>query len=133
MIDPDIDNIILKFVKNPESMTPSDFEKIDKAEHYALGYLKTMKRDVETQFVASSARIADMRARCEEARREGEEVSVQVELADGSDPQWVLRPPKEAFDIFVAREARWKLRNMKFLSCIELTINHFRKPATTSV
>jgi len=122
-----LEMLLMQFVRERESFSPENWalitsdENIDKSIHY----LKSIKRDVESQFIACKTRVSDMQADCEEARRCARNVDVDLQdYVNGSLVKTVHNlPPTEAFAKFMAQEGRWKVKNVRFLSLIEAAIS----------
>jgi hypothetical protein len=135
MENPQLDDLLNRFVRDRAGLSAAELETItDQANvQYGINHLIGVKRDVESQFIAYKTRIKDFYAICEEAIRNNKLVEVEVETMDGGYRRRAMQklPPGEAYAKFAAREGRWKVKNVRFLSLIEGAIADLKNPMST--
>jgi hypothetical protein len=138
MENPQLEDLLMKFVREKESLSADELSMINDPANlqYGVNHLITVKRDVESQFIAYATRIKDFFADCEAARRNNTLVNVEVDVTEAGHRVKRLQslPPSEAYAKFTAKEGRWKVKNVRFLSLIEAAIADLKtvKPLTVA-
>lgn len=125
-----LQTLLMSFVRERDSFSPDDFTTItsDSNIEHSIKYLISVKRDVESQFIASKNRIHDFFAECEEARRnQTDAILITEKFESGTKVKKTEElPPSEAYAKFLAREGRWKVKTVRYLSLIESAITELK-------
>lgn len=114
---------VLAYVRNRDAMSAAEKEELFSAENITptIRIIKDLKGDIEAQFIAHEARMADMRGIVATAIRTDAEEPIRIQLGkdDDDEPIYEFHPPAIALDVFNAHELRWKVRTTRFLYLIE--------------
>lgn len=125
MKNSNLDHMLMRFIRDRNSISQESIDLLFSPENieYSDIYITSMKRDVESQFVAWSARKHDALASFQEAKRMNIDMIIELEEYDPSTGSKLKTtyelPPAEAYSRLMAQEARWKTKNVRFLSLIE--------------
>lgn len=125
-----LEDLLMQYVRERDTLSPSELNAITDIimapanVDAGINYLITVKRDVESQFIAMRTRLKDFYALCEESDAKGTLVPVEVDnMASGSRVRTTVNlPPSAAYAKFAAKEGRWKVKNTRFLALIESAI-----------
>lgn len=118
----------MTMVKDPDSMQDESWDFIlhQDNRHRAIELLVERKRDTESQFIASKTRLKDFYADCEHARLNCENVEIETETYNKHDGivrrQTETLSPTIAYARFQAKEYRWRMKTVRYLSRIESAI-----------
>lgn len=131
-----LQQLIMAFVRDRSNFSEENFAVItDPANiNQTLQYLVTVKRDVESQFIASRTRVQEFFAKCEEARRNGTDVDLVIESFEAGTKvkHTETLPPSEAYHKFLGREGRWKVKTVRYLALIETAITSIKNASSPS-
>lgn len=120
----------MMFVRDRDNFSPEDFAAITDPNNIdrSIQYLIGVKRDVESQFIASKTRLQEFFADCETARGEGTQVELITEVYEHGSKvkKGEMLPPSVAYARFQAREYRWKVKTVRYLSLIESAITEIK-------
>lgn len=117
---------VISYVRNRDAMSAAE-----KAELFDPKNLPTVKRmlielkqDIDAQFIACDARLADMRATAATAEREDPDKPIKIQMGTDDDdrPVYEEHPPSIAKDVFEAKELRWQVRTKRFGYLIDSAI-----------
>lgn len=120
----------MQFIRERDTLSPAalatitDILTAPENVDAAINHMITIKRDVESQFVAMRTRVKDFYADCEEAKRTDNLVAVEIDtMQSGSRVRTTHHlPPSEAYSKYCAKEGRWQVKNQRFLALIESAI-----------
>ena len=126
---------VLSYVRNRNDMSAKEKEELFSPENInaTKRFLNDLRQDIEAQFIACDARLADMRAEAATAAREDPDKPIEIQMGvdpDTDEPIFESHPPMIALDKFTAKEKRWQVRTKRFGYLIESAIedaNEFDK------
>lgn len=117
---------VLSYVRNRDAMSEAEVKELFSPANIAttMRLLNDLKQDIDAQFIACEARLADMRAAAARGMRDDPDKPIRIQLGtDANDnPVYEEHPPEIAEDLFKAKELRWQVRTKRFGYLIESAI-----------
>lgn len=118
---------VVNYVRNRDDVSAKE-----KAELFHPDNIRTTKRmltdlkqDIDAQFIACDARLADMAATAAAAKRVDPDEPIRIQMdvdKETQEPIYEWHPPEIAEQTFRAKELRWQVRTKRFGYLIESAI-----------
>jgi hypothetical protein len=117
---------VVNYVRNRDEMPAKEKAELFDPKNLptTMRMLKDLKQDIDAQFIACDARLADMAATAATAERvdPDEPIRIQMGVDEKDNPIYEWHPPAIAEQVFKAKELRWQVRTKRFGYLIESAI-----------